>query len=248
MQNNLCNKLLVDKNGYARNCKLKCKNGNKFCHKHKDTINIDIQMLDNNFKHNLLGLYDSWGDMDINDIILMDDEYWNIEIIASHFSRQLNNSNMENPFPIYPNSPSNRKLFSVDALVKLKNKLVANNKKVNISLKLLLNQPTTKLNSIYNSVDKYNFSCELLLLFKENFRFMLINNKNSQNIYTGLWVNKNDKLTKFELLYKKLNNMPYQIIMDDFILVNVGRDEISNKMDKCHNEYNIFDKKVCESF
>lgn len=248
MQNNSCNKLLVDKNGYARNCKLKCKNGEKFCHKHKNTVNIDIKMLDNDYIHNLLGLYDSWGDMDINDIILMDGEYWNIEIIASHFTRQLNNSNMENPYPIYPNSPCNRKHFSVESLVNLKNKLVTNNKKVNISLKLLLNQNVEILNEIYDNVDKHSFSSDILNLFKENFRFMLINNKNSQNIYNGLWVNKNEKLTKFELLYKKLSDMPYQIIMHDFILVNIGRDEISDKMDKCGNDYNMFDKKVCESF
>ena len=251
MQNNkiiICSASIIDKCGITRQCKNKCKNN--YCHVHLKSQNLDsinITFLDKNFKHNLMGLYESWDEIDKNEIICMDNEYWEINTIATHFSFQLNNSNMENPYPIYPNSPFNRKIFSVDSLITLKNKLKELKRPVNIALKLLLNQSYETLQSIHNNIGTNNFSTDLVELLKSNYRYMLINSKNSQDIFTGLWVQKKMPFTQFEKLYEYLNNMPYQIIINGFIMTNDSRNVIKNKMEKCVTNYSMLDKKFCET-
>lgn len=260
MQNNIifiCSALIIDKYGTTRQCKNKCKN--IYCHKHLKlqnvntkfidenlkSQNINTTFLDENFKHNLMGMYESWTEINKNEIICMDDEYWDIDMITAHFTYQLNNSNMENPYPIYPNSPFNRKMFSVDSLIILKNKLKELKRPVNIALKLLLIQPYDTLQSIYDNISTNNFS--LVELLQNNYRYMLINSKNSQDIYTGLWVQKKMPCTQFEKLYEYLNNMPYQLITNGFIVTNTGRNIVKNKMELCITNYCMLDKKFCET-
>lgn len=249
-----CNHQLIDKNNISRNCKNKCKNNEKYCHTHlklyvKEYPNnpiVTVQYLNENYIHNLMGLYDSWEEIDENNIICMDNEYWVIDIITSHFTQQLNNSNMENPYPIYPNSPFNRKLFSVDSLIILKNKILNLKMFINIALKLLLTQPINILQSIYNTVTINNFSEKMLELLQNNYRYMVTNFKNSQDVFTGLWVHKKMKPTQFEKLYEKLQNTPYQILVNGRVILNEDRNMIENKMQKCNISNNIFDKKVYE--
>jgi hypothetical protein len=153
---------------------------------------------------------------------------------------------MENPYPIYPNSPFNRKIFSVNDLMTLGKKLKELKKPVNIALKLLLNQPYEILQTIYENIGVNNFSTDLVELLKNNYRYMIINSKNSQDIYTGFWVQKQMPYTQFEKLYESLNNIPFQIIMDGYIVMNNGRNIIKNKMEKCMTNHNMLDKKFCE--
>ncbi len=254
MQNNkilICSAQIINKAGISRQCKNKCKTD--YCHIHlKSQIVtppkniIDVTLLDEKFKHNLMGMYESWNEIDKNEIICMDNEYWELDIITSHFAYQLNNSNMENPYPIYPNSPFNRKTFSVDSLIILKNKLKELKKPVNIALKLLLNQPYETLQSIYQNTNINNFSTDLVELLKNKYRYMLINSKNSQDIYTGIWVQNKTPFTQFEKLYELLNEMPYQIIINSYIVNNNARIVVQKKMLLCVTNYNISDKKFCE--
>ncbi len=254
MQNNkilICSAQIINKAGISRQCKNKCKTD--YCHIHlKSQIVIppknfiDVTLLDEKFKHNLMGMYESWNEIDKNEIICMDNEYWELDIITSHFTYQLNNSNMENPYPIYPNSPFNRKTFSIDSLIILKNKLKELKKPVNIALKLLLNQPYETLQSIYQNTNINNFSTDLVELLKNNYRYMLINSKNSQDIYTGIWVQNKTPLTQFEKLYGLLNEMPYQIIINSYIVNNNARIVVQKKMLLCITNYNMSDKKFCE--
>ncbi len=254
MQNNkilICSAQIINKTGVTRQCKNKCKID--YCHIHSKLQivtpiknHIDITLLDEKFKHNLMGMYESWNEVDKNEIICMDDDYWEIDTITSHFTYHLNNSNMENPYPIYPNSPFNRKIFSVNSLIILKNKLKELKKPVNIALKLLLNQSYETLQSIYQNININNFSNDLLELFKSKYRYMLINSKNSQDIYTGLWVQNKMPLTQFEKLYESLNNMPYQLIVNSYIVTNNARSVVEKKMLLCKTNFNMLDKKFCE--
>jgi hypothetical protein len=262
-----CGHQIKTPNGDIRYCKNKCNNyNNNYCHVHIklytkiqnqvlfDNLQLlklqsmDTQFLDEHFSYTLMGLYNSWDDMDKNEIVCIDGEYWNIYIILSHFTQQLNMSSMENPYPIYPNSPFTRKLYSIESLTILKNKLKELKLPINIALKLLLSQPIDKLQLIYNDVDQNNYSEKLLELLNFNYRYMLINSKNSQNIYMGFWVHNKMPLEPFEKLYNKLKNMPYQIIVNGYIVINNQRDIIERKMEKCVNKYDIHDKKFCEIF
>ena len=55
---------------------------------------------------------------------------------------------------------------------------------------------------------------------------MTVNYKNSQNNYTGFWVRKNKKLTKFEKLYISFNEVPYQIFNRGTIISNPYREHL----------------------
>lgn len=248
-----CHQQIKLQNGDIRYCKNKCKINNDYCHIHiklqtQEPIKnspMDKKFLDDNFSYTLMGLYDSWNDIDENEIIYMDNEYWNVDILISHFTQQLNTSSMENPYTIYPSSPFTRKLFSVESLIILKDKLHLIKKPINIALKLLLNQSLTQLQLIYDNVDTNNFSKIITELFRNDFRYMLINSKNSQDVYIGFWVKNNVPLTPFEKLYDKLKNMSYQVISNGYIIPNNKRVTVEKKMDKCVNKYDM-DKNCCE--
>lgn len=259
MQNsaNICSAQIIDKNMNKRQCKNKCKN-DRYCHIHlknkiekvatvqPQPIQLPptqpiIQFLDDNFKHNLMDMYNSWSEIDSNEIVLMDNEYWPVTIIINHFTFQLNNSNMENPYPTFPNCPFNRVNFTVSALLNLKSKLSLLKKPINIALKLFLIQSEETLQNLYSDVDNNS----LTDLLKNNLRYMLINTKNSQDLYTGFWVSLSMKYTTFERLYIFLNSMPYQIILNGYIMENINRNIIQTKMETCITNYDMFDNKFC---
>jgi hypothetical protein len=248
-----CNHQIKAPNGIIRNCKNKVKTS-EYCHIHMklsqikiptEMLSIDIQYLDENFNYTLMGLYNSWNDMDKGEILYMDREYWNVHIIISHFTQQLNMSSMENPYPIYPNSPFTRKPFSVGSLIILRDKIKRLGIPINIALKLLLSQSIGNLQLIYDNINN-STSNKLLELFETNYRYMLINSKNSQNVYTGFWVSENFPLTQFEKFYNELKTVPYQTVINGYIMLNNERNIIENKMTRCKNKFNIYDKKFCE--
>ena len=141
-----CMSFVLNKNDKSkRRCEKRCKNSD-FCFVHlkkkqyyeillenvNDNINnkndnIDmftniedkISFLNNNYSHTLMQLCDSWNDVNISDWIIVDDEYWDINILVNVITYQLNNSTMENPYPTFPNNPFNRKLFTVESLFKM---------------------------------------------------------------------------------------------------------------------------------
>jgi hypothetical protein len=256
----ICNFQIINKNNYStKQCKNKTKNDSLYCYIHikhtQDIIypditnnSLDINFLDNNYSYTLMGLYDSWAEINKNDIIYMDGEYWNIDILTSHFTNQLNNSNMENPYPSYPSSPFNRKPFTVSSLTILKNKLKELKRPINIALKLLVSIEIDTLQTIYNDVsnNNNNFSQNILDLLESKYRYMLINNKNSQDAYVGLWVKNNIKFSPFEKLYNKLKNMPYQVIINEHIILNPDRIVIEKKMGEYIQNIDMYDKKYCE--
>lgn len=258
-----CMSDIIDKNGEKRQCKNKSKTN--FCRHHNKEVqnNIieekyvepyidpmsNIEYLNSTYKHNLLDLYNSWDEIEISRRIMISNEVWDIDILIKHMTNQLNNSNMENPYPIFPSNPFNRKLFTIEDLQILNNRIKTLNIKVNIALKILLTQPEKKLNIYYEEAlnNSTGFSSNLLEILKKNLRFMLLHEKNSQNSYIGMWVLSNFPLTTFEKLYKQLLNIPYQYIIDNNVYDNPYREMLLVEFELYHfDEYNMFDDQFLE--
>jgi hypothetical protein len=138
-------------------------------------------------------------------------------------------------------------LYSVNALLELRDKLILLGYSTNICLKLLLTQEERVINDIYDGVSVYdNFSEGLLNLFNINFRYMLLNCKNSQDVYIGMWLYKESAFTQFEILYNILNTVPYQTLIGSYIVMNRDRMDIEMKMNNCVTNIDPFDKKFYE--
>jgi hypothetical protein len=212
-------------------------------------INDKNQYLDNEYNHNLMSIYDSWSETNFSDQIFIDGEYWDINILANIITYQLNNTTMENPYPSYPNNPFNRKPFTPEAISIIKTKIIKLNKCIHITLKALLSQSKKYIEKIYNSITISNklHSQNLSDLLKKKFRFMIINNKNSQNLYNGIWVPKKYPQTEFEIIYNSLKNMPYQIIYLGNIIENPQRQYISYNLSLYKGcDIDLLDNKFCE--
>jgi hypothetical protein len=266
-------KAIITTNNIKRQCKNKRKKNN-FCYNHMNQIKTDptkiitninkviskekkqniliinkynkiiTKDLNKRFSHNLMNIYESWAEVELNNRIFIDNEWWPLDIIIDIISYQLNNSSMENPYPTFPNNPFNRKLFTVSALMTIKDSININDIKVNIILKLLLNQQTNFLYSCYSDTLKsYDGFCpNLVTLFEQSHRFMIINEKNSQNLYGGLWVGITFPYSDFEELYYELRKLPYQIIYYGQVIDNPYRHVIIDKLNSMIG--NIYDLDV----
>jgi hypothetical protein len=215
----------------------------------KQSIDEKRQYLNKNFKYTLLDIYDSWDEIKLEDQIKLDGEYWDINIIIAHITEQLNQSSMENPYPIYPNNPFNRNPFTPLALLILKKRLHILRKKINIALKLLLLQNESVLEKCYNESVEHSdkFSRTLMNLLQKNNRFKLINYKNSQSLYTGVWVNKMTPLSQFELLYDHWRNMPYQIMIEGYVAENYHKIYLKSLIDSYSQErYDLMNNEDCQ--
>lgn len=239
------------------NCRAYAKKGYEFCHNHiksnKNSIaNMDFyKELNKNFIYTLMNLYESWDEIPINQIINLDGEYWQIDIVVNHISYQLNSSNMENPYPIFPSNPFNRKLFSIESLLSLRNYLKEKNKKVNIGLKYFLNNDLKTLKLFYNESQKTNdrFCLKLLNKYKSNLRFMIVNNKNSQNHFQGVWIRENYPKQQFERLYDYWKNVSYQIILAGRITDNVYKKELKKRINSIpEDNYDLNAEFISEIF
>ena len=60
---------------------------------------------------------------------------------------------------------------------------------------------------------------------------MLVNSKNSQDCYVGLWVYKGRPLTQFEKYYNMLQNIPYQLVVYNMVVENPNRVKMENMLD-----------------
>lgn len=203
------------------------------------------------FKYTLMNLHNSWNDIPFENQILMDNEFWDVDILINHINHQLNNSNMENPYPIYPNNPFTRLPFSPESLIKLYKRLEYNKYSLNTASKLLLMQHVDLLKSFYDEamVMSDRFSCLILDLYKQKLRFQIINQKNSQDLYIGLWINKNCLENDFEKLYKHYKDLPYQIYADGLIISNPYKDKIGYLLSNLPKvNYDLNNKKYCENF
>lgn len=254
-----CTEPVKDITGVKRRCKIKAMANNNICHIHKkkqkivhnekEVVHRNDEYLDRQFSHNLMNMYDSWKEIDVSERIELDNEIWPISIIINTFTNQLNNSNMENPYLIYPNNPFNRNSFTPKALINLATKIQSLKIPINVTLKLLLEQPEKILNNFYKESLKYldRHSILLMALLQNHLRFMTINYKNSQNNYIGFWVRKHQKLTEFEKIYTRYNEASYQILNAGTIINNPYKEYLKYLLkDFLTDESKPTDSEYCE--
>lgn len=179
-----------------------------------DKINAFYNMLDFSMSHFLMGMYDSWREIPFKYIINVDEEWWDIRLLLNNITEKINQSNMENPYPIYPSSPFNRKPYSLQALDKINDRISKLNLQINIALKKLMSSSNAILNKCYTEAKGSNdtYSSTLLKTLTSTLRYKLINNLNSQHNYLGHWVSKKERRSDFELVYFDLLNTPPQCI------------------------------------
>ena len=211
-------------------------------------IIVNTPELDKKYKHNLFNLYVSWDEINLSQRIIIDNEVWVVNLLINHLTNQLNHSNMENPYPIFPSNPFTRKLFSISDLLTLKKRIISLNIKINMSLKILLNQTEKILTMFYDEAiaNSNNFSSSLIDTLQKHLRFMLLHEKNSQSSYIGIWVPQTFPLTTFEKFYKQFMNIPYQIIVDNDIYDNPYREILQKEFELFpFEDYDIFDDRFC---
>jgi len=206
--------------------------------------------LNDNFSHNLFDLYDSWNDVSPIYHIIVHNSVWDVRMLINHISQQLNNSNLENPYPTYPNNPFTRIKFTPIELIQIKNKAIELKLSVNIAFNLLMKQSEQVLIRIMNDAmkNKNGFSSKLLILFDKFLRFRYVNCKNSQELYLGLWCAKTEPYNHFEKIYQILKEIPYQIYDHrmHMIIPNPQRKRYQEILDGLQEEpYDVQGDKYC---
>lgn len=215
-----------------------------------------IIKLDNFYLHNLLFLYDSWNNVPLKYQINIFRSYWDIRILTYHFTQQLNNSEMEQPYPIFPSNPFTREQINMDSLLTFKKIIYEINFPIHIALNLFINMSTKKFKICYNEAKNKidRFSITLIKYFKKKLRYKLINCRNSQNCFIGYWTSRDEKKSKFEELYDEWNSIPYQILCPFYnipinnpqkeylyhIIINLEKEEYDLVSDYTDQSYQIF--------
>jgi len=201
---------------------------------------IKWKYLNSKFIHNLMYLYDSWDEFDGKYVIYLDGEYWHIEIVTNYISEQLNNSNMENPFPIYPRNPFNRKPFTVKSISKIKQSIIKLGIQIQVGLKILLNIPNNELGKIYDeAIISNGFSDILLDILDDRLKYRIDHIKNSQNLFTGYWITKTTPTNIFDELYELWRSMPYQTLNRGVIGENKYKNNIKRILD---TKFDVFQR------
>lgn len=167
-----------------------------------------INLLNEKYLTGLLNIYDSWEVIPIIYWIKIDNMWWDIRILVSTLSAGLNQSELENPFPIYPSNPYNRNLISPLDLKKINRHIKNIGLKINIALRIFLNLSMKYLNQCHDA-SMANRANLIIDIFSRKLRFKLVNYKNSQDLYCGYWVKKKEKKSSFERLYNIIRTTPF---------------------------------------
>jgi hypothetical protein len=208
----------------------------KYMHDNLDNnIKPSIEELDRSNSETLLYIYDSWNEVPECYWIKINKRWWDCRILSGIFAQQLCNNDMEGPKPSYPHDPFDRFNIIPSELILLNELLNKNHIKLYCALNIFLD---SNIQDYYHQKyeTSYKMSNEIIILLKSKLRYKIINNKNSQHCYTGIWVDKNEPLSKFENLYLKFNNLPIQSIMynlygDPLYVNNPQRSFIQSMMD-----------------
>ncbi len=155
--------------------------------------------LDENFKHHLMFIKDSWSE--VKHKIRLDTNnqecWWDLELLLKHFAEQLNVSCMSNPSPQWPSNPFNRIPFNKSQLILLGKQIKELGISVNYMLIELFNYLESKLRFL--TIDKF---CNSFIEYvNHHYHYRIINYKDSQGNYLGYWVKKKDELSLFERRY-----------------------------------------------
>jgi hypothetical protein len=180
--------------------------------------------LDVNYNYVLMGINDTWIEVPIIYRFYLDNLWWDIRTLIKTFTIQLNQSELSNPYPMYPENPFNRNRISVNELLQFKQQMdliknIDNNIKIHVSLGTFLNFSEKILSKIRNEKDQYKLSTNIIKEFNNYLRYKMINNKDSQGRFSGCWVSRKTPLTPFETCYRAClaANM---IIGNTYLLLN----------------------------
>lgn len=204
-------------------------------------INDHTEALDKDYIDQLMMLEPSWANVPIHRRINLSDGWWDLEFILNHFSQQLNHSDMENPYPIYPRNPLTRECYLESDIQKIRLMVVLMGIPVNVAFRAFIMLEDWVIYTVYNEANNnINGSSSFLLNYlNSKLKFKYINFKNSQDCYTGHWVSINTPLTKFEKLFKKYNSVPWQAydaVRGEYI-INPERIRLQQQMNACPKEH-----------
>jgi hypothetical protein len=179
-----------------------------------DELTKKQKYLDDNFIHGLIGLNDSWSEIPFMYWFKCDDTFWDIRSLVKILAMQLNQSELEKPFPIFPENPFTRKKFSIAELRSLNSRIEllktfhrppnTEELNVNIALSKFLTIPDKLLNSVRNERSQYSASIKIINRLSTSLRYKMINYKDSQGRYCGYWVKKTTQVSQFEKYYNEI--------------------------------------------
>lgn len=188
--------------------------------------------LDNKYSEYLINGELSWCEIESKYRFFINHELWDIRFLINHFSTQLNNSMSSEPSPKLPNNPFNRILYNYEILKKLKNRIHILNIEIPIQLDELFK---LNKNDYYNLIKKEDYKYELINRFMKNLRYQIINEKDSQNNYIGIWIKKNTCFSNFEHLYNEWKDIsPYIASINNIMIPNPEKiffEEILNSIE-----------------
>lgn len=198
-------------------------------------------VLDKKYDYNLLGLIDSWEDVPLYRRIMVGGKMHDIKILTNHFTNQINSCLMENPLPVYPSDPFTKIMFTPEDLVKIEGRLNRFKIKVNPSVSYFLSSNTS--NYYAEAAKNYNQTCtNFIARLQKKFRYRLLNYKNSQESYIGMWVDKHQPLSDFELIYREYTDAPFQIVdYFGYVVGNPRKQHLKSVLDSLKPEEWIID-------
>lgn len=153
------------------------------------------------------------------------DEWWSAPALLSHITQQLNHADMNGPVITYPCSPFTRRPYDPVTLHRLKSKCKQLGLEIHPSVQFLLKSNRKSkfmLNKIFTKLVKYGdnefnsreIMRSLRAWFEESLRYRLLNRKDSQNNYLGVWVPKKSSKTSFEVLFHFYDGI-YPFVMNE---------------------------------
>ena len=171
------------------------------------------KIYDKLYYENLMCIYDTFQEISLNYLVYIDNKVWDIRLLSENWGNLLTSSEMQNSSPIFPSNPFTRKNLSLEDINNVIQCMKSNNIKLYSPLKYLFLNVNKILN--INLSNSFNTNSELskkiIDLLNEQFRFRLLNKKDSQDNYIGIWVNKNEIKSDFEIFYEYYDSIPIQI-------------------------------------
>lgn len=191
--------------------------------------------LNSDYVHNLLYIHDNWNEISIDNIVMIDNQYWNIDIILKVINQQLNSCDMSNSCPKFPYNPFNRQLFSVADIKELK-KYKKHISKYPAANTFCNDKKIKRIHNTSLTFSKYSVAVTIRESLSAKLRFKIINNKDSQGNYIGYWVPKKTKLTTFEMLYNEYIRTPPIINIGGQFYNNPTIENLKNLMNQQPHE------------
>lgn len=177
----------------------------------KNKLHTNVTFLDNKYKHNLLLLKNSWDEVLHYKRVYIDNSWWDLDILLEYYNNLLNSSSMNNPKPLLPCNPFTHSTLSYDDMQTFFKKLAHYKIKISLPLQIVYLNLETLCKFEYNEIPY-----KLNDLLQKKCRYRFTNIKDSQSCYKGYWVNKQTPLSNFENMYDLYQNIPRQLVVDNF--------------------------------